>query len=444
MSKSESRIATLDLTPGDMCNLECEHCYAASSKNGGHGDDRLMDEEEIRAVVQNLAECGVETIDIAGGEPTLAYDRLLVAINEFKSRVPDGYVGIVTNSTLLTHDRVAELESAGLDAINLSFEGATREVNDSVRGEGHFRSACAGASIVKEAGLHLGVSITINAISKSQASQFVPFANRLGADGLAFQVIEPRGRAPEYWDKLGLEITEGLEALLLVFDRYSTIHLDIPGAYRYREFLNTYFNANVPLADGQCPGGDQSYVVTSGGDLAPCPLHAYVLDEDTHSITDGSSDLDAITTEYLQFNTEIDQQGRELVPCAGCKFNDECTHCPVNDDVVDECVWVNKKERELRQAILDSSLTQCASYTAVGDKLQFEVSTQTEPLTVHLSASEFQELLRYETVEELLASDVLPLHDEEAIEFLCMLRSHGVVEIERFWEPFSVTPPRLE
>lgn len=444
MSQSASRIATLDLTPGDMCNLECEHCYAASSKNGGHGDDRLIDEDEIRVVVENLAECGVETIDIAGGEPTLAYDRLLVAIEEFKSRVPDGYVGIVTNSTLLTRDRVADLKSAGLDAINLSFEGATREVNDSVRGEGHFRSACAAASMVKEAGLHLGVSITINAINKSQASQFVPFANRLDADGLAFQVIEPRGRAPEYWEKLGIEITDGLEALLLVFDRYSTVHLDIPGAYRYREFLNTYFNANVPLVDGQCPGGDRSYVVTSGGDLAPCPLHAYVLDEDTHSIADDSSELGAVTSEYLEFNHEIDQQGRELVPCAGCKFNDECTHCPINDDVVDECVWVNEKERELRQAILDSSLTQRASYTADGDNLQFEVSTQTEPLTVGLSPSQFQKLLGYETVDELLASDVLPLDDEETIKFLCMLRSHGVIEIERFWEPFSVTPPRLE
>lgn len=444
MSKSAPRIATLDLTPGDMCNLECEHCYAASSKNGGHGDNRLMDEDEIRAVVQNLAECGVETIDIAGGEPTLAYDRLLVAIEEFKSRVPDGYVGIVTNSTLLTRDRVAELKSAGLDAINLSFEGSTREVNDSVRGEGHFRSACAAASMVKEADLHLGVSITINAVNKSQTSQFVPFANRLGADGLAFQVIEPRGRAPEYWDKLGLEITDGLESLLLVFDRYSTIHLDIPGAYRFREFLNTYFNADVPLADGQCPGGDRSYVVTSGGDLAPCPLHAYVLDEDTHSVANDSSDLDAITTKYLDFNTKIDQQGRDLVPCTGCKFNDECTHCPINDDVVDECVWVNKKEKELRQAILDSSLTQCTSYTAVGDKLQFEVSTQSEPLIVHLSASQFQELLRYETVKKLLQADVLPLNDDQAIEFLCMLRSHGVIEIDRFWDPFSVSPPRVK
>jgi len=427
-----------------MCNLECEHCYAGSSKNGGHGDDRLMDKDEIRAVVRNLAKCGVETIDIAGGEPTLAYDRLLVAIKEFKSQVPNGYVGVVTNSTLLTRDRVEELKSAGLDAINLSFEGVTREVNDSVRGEGHFQSAHDAASMVKEAGLHLGVSITLNAINKSQASQFVAFANRLGADGLAFQVIEPRGRAPEYWDKLGIEITEGLEALLLVFDRYSTIHLDIPGAYRFREFLNTFFNANVPLVDGQCPGGDRSYVVTSGGDIAPCPLYAYVLDEDTHSIADSSSDLESITNEYLNFNNRINQQGRELAPCADCKFNGECTHCPINDDVVDECIWVNKKERELRQAILGSSLTQCTSYTAIEDKLQFEVSTQSEPLIVELSESQFQALFHYDTVEELLHADMLPLNDEQTIEFLCMLRSHGVIEIEKFWKPFSVTPARLE
>ncbi|POG55098.1 radical SAM protein [Haloferax marisrubri] len=444
MSKAASRIATLDLTPGDMCNLECEHCYAASSKNGGHGDDRLMTEDEIRTVVQNLAECGVKTIDIAGGEPTLAYDRLLTAIEEFKFQVPDGYVGIVTNSTQLDPERVDELKSAGLDAINLSFEGTTREVNDSVRGEGHFRSACAAASMVKEAGLHLGVSITINAVNRSQANQFVPFANRLDADGLAFQVIEPRGRAPEYWDKLGLEITDGLESLLLVFDRHTTMHLDIPGAYRYREFLNTYFNANIPLVDGQCPGGDRSYVVTSGGDLAPCPLHAYVLDEGTYSVADSSSNLDAITAEYLDFNAEIDSRGRELVPCAGCEYNEECTHCPVNDDVVDECVWVNKKERELRQSILKSSLTQKAPYTAVGGKLQFDVPTQTTHLTVHLTESQFQELLSYDTAEEILAADVLPLDDEEAIEFLCMLRSHGVIEIEKFWEPFTVTPPRLD
>lgn len=444
MATTDSRIATLDLTPGDMCNLECEHCYAASGKNGGHADDRLMDANEIQGVIQNLVDAGVTTIDIAGGEPTMAFDRLLLAVREFKSAVPDGYVGIVTNSTLLTEERIGELEDAGLDAVNISLEGVTASVNDDVRGNGHFESAVETAQIVSDSSLHLGISITINALNNTQASQFVSFADNLNADGLAFQVIEPRGRAPEYWDKLGLEITDGLEALLLVFDRYSTLHLDIPGAYRYREFLNTYFNANIPLEDGLCPGGDRSYIVTSGGDLAPCPLHAYVLNEETHSIADESLDIQPITREYADFNASINERGKELEPCQNCKYNGVCTHCPVNDDVVDECVWVGEKERELQEAILDSELTLTSEYHQTGEALEFDVETQDSPLTVHISEPQLHELLHADTVRELTTHNSLSLDTMELIEFLSTLRSHGVLEIEKFWHPFSVTPPRLQ
>lgn len=433
---SFEKVSTIDLVPGRVCNLKCKHCYAASFAGGGHGDYRLMDTDSIINVVNNLVKCGTTTLDFAGGEPTMKFNLLLLAIREFKSRSNNGYCGLITNGTFLTKERLNQLKQAGLDNISISFEGATQQTDDFVRGKGHFQRAVRAAELVKQAGFDLGISITVNKMNKHEAGSFVRFAESLGADGLMFQIIEPRGRAPHYWKELGISVVEGLESLLMVFRRYSLLHIEVPGPLLYRDFLNTFFNAGIPIDDKRCPGGRRGYFVSSGGDIAPCPLYAYILKRPTFSITGPNPDIDEIVRGYDQFSEAVDRMGKRFERCKSCRYALYCTKCPFTDENdVEECEWLSRKWAEMIDAIRQSEIELKIKPTHANGKLIFNVKTQNNPLYVHLSAKELYRMLDIGVVEDIIQSRILPLTDEEVIKFLCKLRSHGVIQISEFWNP---------
>jgi MoaA/NifB/PqqE/SkfB family radical SAM enzyme len=56
----------LDLTR--KCQLSCSHCYNFSGRGGGHG---TMTREDWISVLDEAAACGMERIQLIGGEPTL-------------------------------------------------------------------------------------------------------------------------------------------------------------------------------------------------------------------------------------------------------------------------------------------------------------------------------------------------------------------------------------
>jgi MoaA/NifB/PqqE/SkfB family radical SAM enzyme len=53
------------------CQLECQHCYAASGPSGTHGS---MTSADWRRVIDEAAGLGVGMVQFIGGEPTLHPD----------------------------------------------------------------------------------------------------------------------------------------------------------------------------------------------------------------------------------------------------------------------------------------------------------------------------------------------------------------------------------
>ena len=56
----------LDLTR--KCQLECTHCFNASGPDGGHG---TMTRDDWTRVLDEASNCGVERVQLIGGEPTM-------------------------------------------------------------------------------------------------------------------------------------------------------------------------------------------------------------------------------------------------------------------------------------------------------------------------------------------------------------------------------------
>ncbi|QXJ22838.1 radical SAM protein [Actinomadura graeca] len=66
VERSITRFLWLDLTR--KCQLQCTHCYNASSPDGTHG---TMTRDDWISVLDQAARCGVSDVQFIGGEPTL-------------------------------------------------------------------------------------------------------------------------------------------------------------------------------------------------------------------------------------------------------------------------------------------------------------------------------------------------------------------------------------
>ena len=119
-----SRDLYIDLT--ERCNFHCPICYTNADGRGPTAD---LTREEIFAGIDRLPP-GV-VVSLLGGEPTLRED--LPEIVRYVVR--RGHVlKLITNGSLLTDERIAELRDAGLRWVILQFDGFSDEAYVRLRG----------------------------------------------------------------------------------------------------------------------------------------------------------------------------------------------------------------------------------------------------------------------------------------------------------------------
>ncbi len=124
-------IKTLYLYPTERCNARCPYCYIPNSvKDKG----RDMSYNLIEEILTKAYDLGVKWVIFHGSEPMLVKDKIFKAIEDF-----DFNFGIQTNGTLIDEDDAQFLMDMEV-SVGISFDCCIEEVNDMVRGKGHFRS----------------------------------------------------------------------------------------------------------------------------------------------------------------------------------------------------------------------------------------------------------------------------------------------------------------
>jgi SynChlorMet cassette radical SAM/SPASM protein ScmE len=149
------RRLTIDIT--SRCNLRCSYCYHFS----GPGDvpEDLPTEEWLR-FFEELRECAVMNIAIAGGEPFYREDlkEIIESVVRNKMRYD-----IASNGTLITKEIAEFLASTKrCDGVQISIDGSTPTIHESCRGSGTFHRALKGISNLKESGITTTVRVTIH------------------------------------------------------------------------------------------------------------------------------------------------------------------------------------------------------------------------------------------------------------------------------------------
>jgi cyclic pyranopterin phosphate synthase len=118
------RIADLRVSVTDRCNFRCQYCMPAE---GLPWLDRaeVLSFEEIERLVTVMAQMGVETLRLTGGEPLVRRDFPTLAA--LLTAVPGlDEVSLTTNGFLLERDAAA-LVAAGIDRFNVSVDSLQRD-----------------------------------------------------------------------------------------------------------------------------------------------------------------------------------------------------------------------------------------------------------------------------------------------------------------------------
>jgi sulfatase maturation enzyme AslB (radical SAM superfamily) len=137
---------------GTLCNLTCTHCFVSCGPDNHHHP--LMSRAEVRQRVAEALDLGVKEFYFTGGEPFLHAEMMEILADTH----PHGPCTILTNGTLLTRARVAELRrhtDQGRYSLELrvSLDGWRAARHDRIRGAGSFERALAGLRAASDAGL---------------------------------------------------------------------------------------------------------------------------------------------------------------------------------------------------------------------------------------------------------------------------------------------------
>lgn len=138
------------------CNLKCVHCYAKSEDKSYSGE---MSTDEAKAMIDDLAGFGAPVLLFSGGEPTLRKD--LVELMQY-AKDAGMRVVISTNGTLISREKAEAYAEVGLSYVGVSLDGGPA-THDKFRGiSGSFDKAIAGIRNSKDAGIKVGLRMTIN------------------------------------------------------------------------------------------------------------------------------------------------------------------------------------------------------------------------------------------------------------------------------------------
>lgn len=171
------------------CNLRCVHCY--NDSGSGICDD--MPQAAILDTARQIVRLRPFNVCLCGGEP-LCCPCLTEVIDALRPGV--GKISMVCNGWALNKEKAQELADHGLDAVQISLDGAFAWQHDSLRGlAGSFERAVDAIVLSKQAGIkQVFVSLVPNKLNKDTMPEYVQLCEELGVDIIRTMPFLPSGR----------------------------------------------------------------------------------------------------------------------------------------------------------------------------------------------------------------------------------------------------------
>ena len=232
------------------CNLSCVHCYQKDRGEETGYDEALSILDKYGRFLEKNGLFG--HVFLTGGEPIL-YGRFFDVCEEIKKR--GMRLSVLTNGTLIGHKEANRLAFIGPDNVQISLDG-TREVHDSVRGEGSFDRALAGIDRLKEEGVRVLVSFTAQKGNLDSFRKLYKVCREHGVDKL-------------WWDRVVTDDAESAEKLALSTSEFRRFAKEAGKLYdrTHKKRDGTLVSCERSLQFALCREDNHGYICKAGGDM---------------------------------------------------------------------------------------------------------------------------------------------------------------------------------
>ncbi len=240
------------------CPLHCVYC--SNPLELAHRDGELSTEIWVRAL-REAAELGVLQADFTGGEP-LARNDLAELVRAARSA--GLYASLITSGLPLDEKRLEELVCAGLDHLQLSFQGAREQSANEFAGAKAHAHKLRVAAWVKQHRIGLTLNFVIHRQNLDQLEEMLALTEEIGPGRVEFAHVQYYGWAFANRERLlptRGQLDRSLEILKIAQER-------LRGRIRVEYVVPDYY-ARYPKA---CMGGwgRKVMLITPRGDVLPC------------------------------------------------------------------------------------------------------------------------------------------------------------------------------
>lgn len=172
------------------CPLQCPYC---SNPTELLKANRELDTETWLSLFDEAADLGVLQVHLSGGEPTLRRD-LEQLIGGLSRR--GVYTNLITAGVGIAEGRIEAFAGAGLDHLQLSFQGARAETTARIgNSQGSHEKKLETARRARAAGLPLTINAPIHRHNIEEVPQFIELALSLDAERLEIANVQYAGWA---------------------------------------------------------------------------------------------------------------------------------------------------------------------------------------------------------------------------------------------------------
>ncbi len=257
MSSTSNPLALIaELT--HRCPLHCVYC-----SNPRELESRAMElsTEDWSRVFKEAADAGVLQADFTGGEP-LARTDIVELIRT--ARAAGLYVNLITSGLPMDQTKLDELIAAGLDHLQLSFQGATAEIAEKISGSKTHAHKLRVLDWLKTRRLALTLNFVIHRRNIHQLAEMLAIAESSSATRVEFANVQYYGWAFANRASL-LPTREQLDSSLVIL---KAAQERLRGKLRIEYVVPDYY-AKYPKA---CMGGwgRKLMLITPNGDALPC------------------------------------------------------------------------------------------------------------------------------------------------------------------------------
>ncbi|WP_424976463.1 pyrroloquinoline quinone biosynthesis protein PqqE [Dinoroseobacter sp. S124A] len=287
------------------CPLSCPYC---SNPIEMARKESELDTDTWARVFREAAELGVLQLHLSGGEPVSRRD-----IVELVRAARDAglYTNLITSGIGLTERRLAELDAAGLDHVQLSLQGTNPEMADEIGGyKGGFARKMQVAEWIGAIGFPLTLNAVLHRRNLHQLPRALEMAQEMGARRIEVATVQFHGWALKNRDALMPTREQAREATAIVAEARARLKGTLVIDYVPADYHEDY--------PKRCMGGwgTSGLNVTPDGTVLPCHAAQSIPHLSFDTVLDRG--LSEIWYEGAAFNA---YRGTEWMsePCSSCE-----------------------------------------------------------------------------------------------------------------------------